>query len=555
MFKILILLILIFSAVSQAKDFRNCESCHNVEPIDSVHKLSCVQCHVPKSLRGRIGNHSVIIKNPSSFEYVETQCGRCHERDIENVKQSLHGTLSSCINITRFIWHAQNSYKPKYAVHKTKTLKTIPEPKKIIKEPKDLVDDLLRRKCLRCHLQNNSYPTAGTYRAKGCAACHMEFSLSGRYEGKDGVMFNKVGYSKTHRLYKHPKISSCLACHNNEFVGTDYVGLFPQDYDISFHSPILKNGRFKKRIFGIGQHHLTADLHYKLGLTCVDCHRKREVMGDGKIYTNELEAVRVRCVSCHGGYNQKPSANFVTQKGSKYIFRSASGKEFKVVLFNKNIIAHKYHKMVSCSACHSAWQYGNFQLNLYLDKTKNYKMWRNLIYQEDPYLEGFLKRAKIFPDLKPLMPDYIDHKLKYGIWYSGWLARRWSYFTLIKGNDGSYYIARPLFQYRLTYKNKKSSIVFDDVDNMSAIMPYVPHTTSLYGKTCESCHNNEFLLHPDKFTNSAVSKFFEGKTLFGRRLSEQEKERLQSKKYKRVRFKMLENFTVKVFESNTNLKK
>ena len=549
MFKILIIfLILMLTTVSQAKDFKNCESCHNVEPIDSIHKISCIQCHVPSNSRDTIETHNVIIKNPSSFEYVKAQCGKCHEKDIENVEQSLHGTLSSSINITRYVWHAQNSYKPKYSTHMTKTLKTILKPKKIIKEPKDLVDDLLRRKCLRCHLENNSYPTAGTYRAKGCAACHMEFSPSGRYEGKDKVTFNKLGYSKTHRFYKHPKISSCLACHNNEFVGTDYIGLFPQDYDTSFHSPILKNGHFKKRLFGVGQHHLSADLHFKLGLTCVDCHRKREVMGDGKIYTNELEAVRVRCVSCHGNNGNKPSKDFVIQRGKKYIFKSVNGKNFTVTLFNKNIIAHKYHKTVSCSACHSAWQYGNFQLNLYLDKTRNYKMWKNLIYQEDSYLESFLKRAEVFPNLKPLMPDYIGHKLKYGIWYSGWLARRWSYFTLMKGNNGRYYIARPLFQYRLTYKDEKGNVVFDNLDNMSAIMPYVPHTTSLYGKTCESCHNNELLLHPDRFSGTVLGEFFKGKTLFGRRLSKQEKEKLQSKKYKEVRFKMLKEFAIKVFK-------
>jgi len=548
MLKVLIFIILMLTNISQAKDFRNCESCHNVEPIDTVHKLSCIQCHILADFKGKIDNHNVIIKNPSSFEYVSTQCGRCHERDIKNIENSLHGTLSSCINITRYVWHAQKSIKPVYSTHSTNKFKTLPEPKEIIKKPSDLVDDLLRRKCLRCHLQNNSYPTTGTYRAKGCAACHMEFSLSGRYEGRDKVMFNKVGYSEIHRFYKHPKISSCLACHNNEFVGTDYVGLFPQDYDKSFHSPILKNGRFKKRIFGVGQHHLSADLHFKLGLTCVDCHRKKEVMGDGKIYNNELEAIRVRCVSCHGGYNKKPSTEFVIREGEEYIFKSVSGKQFKIKLFNKSIVAHKYHKMVSCSACHSAWQYGNFQLNLYLDKTKNYKMWRNLIYQEDPYLESFLKRAEIFPNLKPLMPDYIDHKLKFGIWYSGWLARRWSYFTLMKGENGLYYIARPLFQYRLTYKNEKGDIVFNNVDNMSVIMPYTPHTTSLYGKTCESCHDNEFLLNPDRFSNTVVDEFFKGKTLFGRRLSEEEKRKLQSKKYKEIRFKMLKEFATKVLK-------
>ena len=545
MLKVIIAIAFVVLSISAyAEGIRNCTSCHKIEKIDKIHNLSCIECHVLKENRNNVYSHEVVIKNPSSFEYVDRQCARCHKSDIERVKNSLHGTLSSAINITRFVWHAQGSYKPIYGIFKTKHLKAIPQPKDKIKNPADLVDDLLRRKCLRCHIQNNSFGTVGTYRAKGCAACHMEYSKFGRYEGMDAIVYGKKGFSKTHRFFRHPKMSSCLSCHNNEFVGSDYVGLFPQDYDKSFRSPIEKSGYFKMRLYGIGQHHLSSDIHFKKGLTCVDCHKKSDVMGDHKLYERELDAIKISCADCHGGYNKKPNSRFVRNIGDVYIFKSVNGKNYKVSQFNETLDAHKYHKNVSCSACHSLWQSNHFQLNLYLDKTKNYAMWKNLIYQEDPYLEQFLRKALKNPSIKPTMPDYIDNKLKSGIWYSGWLARRWMPFVLVKDKDGMYRIGRPLFQYRLTYKDENGRIVFDDVNDMAAIVPYSPHTISLYGKSCQQCHNNKFMFEKNALKGSIEELFFQGKVLFGRMVDN--KSFVNIKKYNRIRFEELKGFFIDV---------
>jgi hypothetical protein len=546
MLKIILSFIVLFfiSHSVHSEDFKNCTSCHKVEKIDSVHKMSCIECHVLPQNRKNIYSHKVIIKNPSSFKYVNTLCAKCHKNEIENIQNSLHGTLSSAINITRFAWHAQDTPQPIYAIKKNKNLKAIPLSKKFIKKPSDLADDLLRRKCLRCHLMQNNYTTTGTHRSTGCATCHMQYEPNGRYTGNDIVIFNKFGYSKIHKMYKHPKISSCLSCHNNEFVGTDYAGMFPKDYNKSFRSPILKSGYFKPRIYGIGQHHLISDIHYRKGLTCIDCHKKNDVMGNGKIYENELKAIKVKCSSCHGSYNKKPSPNFIKIRDKQCIFTSSKGIEYKVKTYNKSSIAHKYHRNVACSACHAAWQTENYQLNLYLDETKNYKMWKNLTNQEDPYLEQFLKEALKNGNRKPLMPDYITNKLKNGVWYSGWLARRWSYFTLAKSDDGLYRILRPIFQYRLTYKNENGKIVFNDIDNMSVSIPYSPHTITLYGKSCESCHNNKLIMNGNYFNNTSIENFIENQILFGKKLSKKDIKKLQSKKYRKIRAEMLKKLLI-----------
>ncbi len=548
----------IISFTSLAKDFNNCIKCHNVEAIGVNHDFKCVQCHVPKKYRNSVYTHKFIVKNPSSFKYVNEFCGKCHTRDIYNLKHSLHGTLAGAIAITRYLWGAQNTLKPKYGLIPLKNLKQLPTLKAnpVGNKPKDLVDNFLRRKCLRCHLLNNGTDNGvgalDLYRLKGCSACHMPIDPYGRYLGEDKTMYGKSVFSEYHRFLRVPPMHNCLSCHNTEFVGTDYIGLFPHDLPYSFNSPILKSGTFPPAPYGIEFHHLISDIHFRDGMVCVDCHRKSDVMGDGSTYNSENEkgAVKVTCMDCHGGYDSNPSKRWVTKIGRNYYFIGVYGKIWKLRIFDKSIIPHGiYHQKVACSACHSAWQNENYQYNALLSFRSDYMKWKNLTDQEDPYLSSFLNTAieKIKqgkPPPNPQMPDRITEKMYPGIWYFGWMMRRWSYFTLGITNDGKYKILRPLFQYRVSYVNKNGSVVLNDIHtisngrSMSSLVPYDPHTITLYGKSCEDCHNNKFILSPKRYSGTIQSKIFEGQVLFGRRLSEKEKRRLKSKGYKKIRFQL-----------------
>ncbi|WP_035588445.1 cytochrome c3 family protein [Hippea jasoniae] len=517
-----------------AKDISSCNKCHTVEKIDNIHKLTCIECHVLEENRNNIYSHKQIIKNPSELKYAKKLCIKCHKKDIERLTNSMHYTLSSVINITRFAWDKQKNLLPTFAAIETSSLKQIPDPA-TIKQPSDLVDILLRRKCARCHINSSEFQTTGTYRLSGCAACHAEYSKNGHYLGSDRVLYGKKVYSKTHRLFKHPKMSSCLSCHNNEFVGTDYIGLFPQDYHKDFRSPIMPNGYFKPRIYGIGQHALQSDIHFRSGMTCVDCHKKEGVMGDFKQHTFENEAVKVSCESCHGGYKSNPK--LLTKEG---LFITTKGKKLKPKLFDKNLYAHKYHQRVKCSACHSLWQSEHFGMNLYFDKSKlHYDMFKKLITQEDPYVEMFLKRALKNPSTPPKSYDYLDKTLKKGIWYQGWIARRWMPFILIVDNNGKYSVAREIFNYKLTYVNENGTVVFDNKSTASIVMGYSPHTIGIYGKSCEACHNNKLQLNPDFYKGTVVEEFFKGMVINGRKLTKKELEKLTSPLYKKERSKIL----------------
>jgi hypothetical protein len=383
-------------------------------------------------------------------------------------KNSNHFTMKNEINITRSAWGTKNS---------NVTLQTLPLPKDNIHKPADLVDDFLRRKCLQCHLTSKELnPTQNL-----CLACHNSHT------------------NKKDSFKAKPTQDKCLKCHNNNYIGTDYLGLFPHDYDKAYRSPITKEGNYPKRPYGIDFHHLNSDIHYQKGLSCVDCHKNSK---------DKKWEDKVDCKSCHSDISKQ------------------NHKE--------------YHTNISCSACHSSWNISNYELNVLRDDTKNYKQWERLTVQEDKYLENFLKKALKNSELKAQMPDYLTQKLEDGVWYSGWKFKRWENFFLVNDENGKIKIAIPRYQYRISFKNQKGEMIFDDVSQIDdkkieAFVPTSPHTITKKAKSCEMCHENKIMTD-----NNLINKdLFQGTILKGSALSQEQLEKFNSLYYKKERAKML----------------
>lgn len=402
------------------------------------------------------------------FILYSNECLTCHPKKIEQCEKSNHYTLKNAINITRKTWGIEDS---------NVTLQTLPMPKDDISKPADLVDDFLRRKCLKCHLTSKTINKTQNL----CLSCHN------KHTSKDD--FKKA----------KPTQEKCLKCHNNEFIGTDYLGLFPHDYDKSYRSPITKDGYYPDRPYGIDFHHLSSDIHYKKGMSCIDCHNKNVDTWEAK----------VDCKSCHSDI-------------------SASN--------------HKtYHNNISCNACHSSWNISSYELNVLRDDTPNYKQWKRLKVQDDIYLEKFLTKAlKSKKTIKPEMPDNITNELKDGIWYSGWRFRRWENFFLINSDDGKIKIAKPMYQYRISYKDKNGDMILNDQNKLDgkkieAFLPKEPHTITKKAKSCEMCHENKIMLDE----NLIYKDMLQGAILKGSALKQKQLKKLTSPLYKKDRAKML----------------
>jgi hypothetical protein len=122
-----------------------------------------------------------------------------------------------------------------------------------------------------------------------CGACHVK---------SPPVSGITTGFLQGHKFVRKNEGKTCASCHGGrvypEFTG-EYGG--------------------------------TPDVHYQKGMMCVDCHKKQEMHGDGKMYKSKQEVKdRPQCQSCH-----------------------------KDKSFN---LAHAIHKdNTSCQGCHSSGQY------------------------------------------------------------------------------------------------------------------------------------------------------------------------------------------------------
>lgn len=495
------------SAPAQEKDYGDCLSCHKgIESMGPDHDFECGSCHLfPQDRHLPLKEHGKIVRNPSGPEHVDLFCGPCHKEEIRRTKSAIHSTMAGVINQTRYLWGAQAKAAPAlYGLSGDLEPLPSPDPSVYPDEPEKLVDDFLRRRCLRCHLNEKGSQGDGLYRSGGCAACHVVYADDGRYRGKDqAIGADDKGYPSTHRFTRLIPNEQCLHCHNHNHVGADYEGLFERDFSSTFRSPPVEGKALPLR-WGVGAHRLSKDVHAEKGLMCIDCHDGNDLMGDGKIYSFQMEIPKRTCADCHGD-GKRPMPD-VEGEGIRIIsgrprFVSKSGRTYPLPLFSKDAVGHNVqaHGRLRCSACHAQWSFQDYGLSVVREDVLQGYKWYKLAGQGDPYLEGVLE-GNLSPAVKrfPFTKDRITGESKQGIWSLGWRFRRWEGMPLGVDDQGKIAVLRPLYQYLVSYVDKLGGVPLDgrapqrgDGSGRGwAFMPYVPHTTAPFGRRCESCHLN-----------------------------------------------------------------
>ena len=447
---IISLLIISFSRADEA-----CTNCHVT--FESSCGLQCTDCHnsskadyIPSIQNGI---HPAVIQNPSDERWWNEKCLSCHKMQINAFKETTHYSAANIIGQTRYLWGKTDDISCESDEWKT----LISENAAKGHSPAQLIDNLLAKKCLSCHFASDAKnESTGKKRNSGCAACHIPLDQN---SGKP--LFG-------HKMQKAISDTVCLTCHNGNHVGADYYGYFEQDYHTDYSMPYGS-----KPIFGAYQYRLSSDVHQQAGLNCTDCHRSVKTAG------HKYSALS--CEQCHGGFNQ--TENTQAKK------------------FNKEIIAHKkFHKNISCSACHAQWSYQDYGLHLFLDESNSYDMWANTVVQGDYQVTLFLNRVlSMEEDKRPFAEsaNRLSAKISPGIWYKGWTFRRWEEPVLGINENGKYSIIRPLYQYFITYVDSNENVWLDskipqkkDGTKGWAWDSYSPHTIGKSGRNCESCHGN-----------------------------------------------------------------
>ncbi len=434
-----------------------CQSCHNDIQLDKNHSLACTDCHQGNNATNeKKVAHQGLISQAASPVTLQTTCGKCHAEQLENCGQSGHFSMNNAVNQVR----------EHFSLSPVKNLTEIPESEEPPQTKEALVNDLLRRQCLRCHVYSKGDDYPYVRRGTGCAACHMQYI--------DGKLTSK-GEGKANHAFIRPTKQQCLSCHYGNHVGSDFDGGYEQDYNWSYRTPFVTRAPFS-RPYGIELHNLVPDIHQQRGMTCLDCHSGAELAG---------KKSSVQCVDCHAPGASPALANLRIQ-GNDVFLKTQNNDEERLVPGLKNPAHDKYNDQVSCQVCHAQWSYNDGTTHLLLSYSEDADPWDRLAVQSSAEVERFVE-YNVYTDedeRAPSLPDQINGQQKAGIWYSGFTQRRWEDILIDKDTDGIIKVFRPLLDLRLSAIDEDEEVIanFDNVAGKdSGLRPYTPHTTGPAG--------------------------------------------------------------------------
>lgn len=423
--------------------------------LDDKHNFECVICHNGSNQAGSMDEaHSGLIHTPAHPQSMKKTCGPCHENQVTLARQSLHFTLHNEVNQVRQAFGAKEKLPSLLAIPSTE----------VPSSPLELVDDLLRRRCLRCHVyyQGDSYQE--TIHGIGCAACHLH------YEG---------GKIQSHAFVKYPDDNQCLHCHYGNHVGSDYYGRYEHDFKWEYRTPYPNDGSYPDRPYGVEFHQLAPDIHQTRGIACIDCHPGSQLKQSGG-------HKKTTCETCHMWKNgSEPFLNnLVIEKDTLFLISKLDGKKHLVPVLKHP--AHKtYGKKAACTVCHAQWSYNDKGSHLMRHDLADYAPWTYLSIQGSSEVEQLLETSYAYDEeLPPIMTDKISGETRPGIWYKGFELRRWEAPLIGKDTDGKLKIFRPILDLHLSYVNQEEDVVFDSItsnDLQKGLRPYTPHTTGKAG--------------------------------------------------------------------------
>ncbi len=298
-----------------------CKTCHKIK-IDKAHDLGCTKCHKGNK-RGYTKNlaHKGLIRHPASIKNARKYCAPCHNHEVETAMNRPHYTLEDEIEK---VWKA---FFPKDKPPRVFEIKGIENPK----DKKELIIDLLARRCLRCHVYYDGDDYEETKRGLGCSACHLKFSKKGRH------------------VFHKPTIKNCLSCHYGNFVGWDFVGWFEKDFPEDFRAP-FKNGKQVKRPYGLEWIEMSEDIHAQKGFICSDCHGQNEFHGE----KTTLE--KGSCRDCHNHLSKR--------------------------------FGHEEDSKASCASCHAKWGFYDFGIDLLRLDKPDMEDWSYIRFQGESEIEN-----------------------------------------------------------------------------------------------------------------------------------------------------------------------
>lgn len=428
---------------------QGCQGCHPDIQLDSNHPLACTSCHQGTDSQDKSAAHKGMLPAPAAPSSMAAACGHCHKRQLESCAQSSHYTLANAVNLVRSHFGMQPSLTG---------LTEIPDHARP-GNADELVDDMLRRRCLRCHVYTAGDQYPYVQRGIGCASCHMQF-IDGKLQSHSFI---------------RPGEQQCQSCHYGNHVGSDFAGRYEHDYNWEYRTPYTTREPFL-RPYGVELHQLAQDIHRQRGLTCLDCHSGEQLSGRQQPIT---------CQDCHSPkLPAVPALPGLSREGQQLILRSVTDGRDHLVPQLSHPAHAKYKGWVDCQVCHAQWAFNDRPTHLLLSYLEDVDPWDRLTVQSSSRVETFLEH-NLYSDedeLEPAMVDGISGRQKPGIWYLGFGQRRWEDILIDRDSDGIIKVFRPILDLRLSAVDENEEVLFDNIKGSgTGMLPYVPHTTGPAG--------------------------------------------------------------------------
>jgi len=493
----------------------SCFLCHqNTKGYSQHHNpkyIGCVSCHLGNAASPvKEIAHKNMVLIPGNLSDAKQTCGTCHPSELHKVENSLMTTNSGLIAVDKFVFGESDSLNDHYHI---KNLK------------KSASDKHLRDLCANCHLgaAKKSFGAINQLsRGGGCNACHLNYSDEAELDLERYLTSDKKIIPKFHPSTDvFVTDTHCFGCHSRSSrISTNYLGLqetLLEEKDVKHTSDykVLEDKRVYK--------YKVEDVHHTKGLLCIDCHSSQEVMGDGKQYAHEEQAVKIQCIDCH--FKQKPNTisyndldaesmlvfdhrdynhqdkpilavkksghplvnTYVDSLGDAYLIGKKDGKLHPLQPQGEVCARDNAHKNVSCASCHSSWTPRCIGCHNAFDKDE------------------------------PSAFDLLDKKFTKGQWkeYVAEFSSSLPALGVRENKEGS--IIEPAIPGMImtidlgSYADKtaEENLLFHRL-----YAPNAPHTTTKEVRDCKSCHSNAATLGFGKGVLEYTIKNKQGKWIF-----------------------------------------
>lgn len=469
----------------------SCLNCHiDTKGYSNYHNpelIGCTSCHLGNATEtDKDKSHKGMILIPGNLSDAKETCGTCHPNELNKIQNSLMTTNSGIVAVDKFIFNEADS--PDYQYHITQ-----------IKNSAS--DKHLRDLCANCHLdaKKTEYGVIDELsRGGGCNACHLNYSKSALNDLNTYLVSNKTQLPQFHPSTDiFVNNTHCFGCHSRSSrISTNYEGWQETLLDKDSIEDI-ENYRVLKdlRVYEQKQQ----DVHHAKGLLCIDCHSSHEVMGDGKTYLHEEQAVKIQCSDCH--FKETPNTipydsldqesmlvflhrnyshtdqqiisvkkdnhplvnTYVDSTGTAFLIGKKDNKTHLIKPQSEICSRDNAHSNLACASCHSSWT--NKCIGCHNQYDPDEKMAYDLLdkkYVEGQWKEYVAEFSSTFPSMGVRIKEGEKH-IEPAI--PGMIL------TIDKGS----YIGKP---------------IGEDVSFHRLYAPNSPHTTVKSSRDCKSCHAN-----------------------------------------------------------------